>query len=824
MRLIREGTISIRIKLIIVVAVFLVLANTVLGMVLMYESKESIKSLINQRMLDISNTAADMINGDDLKSLNAEDKGTKKYNDIYNDLKVFRDNIDLEYIYAIADKGNKKFTFIVDTDEKEPGAFGSSIVYTDALYKASKGKAAVDDRAYKDEWGSFYSAYSPVMDSKGKVAGIIAVDFSAKWFDSQIAKQTDSFLISTLAALLLGVLLIVIFTHNLMKKMRELNNELMDLSYEVDDLTHLLSREVRINHDAALYLDDNDPVGGDEIHVFRKKVHAMKEEIHGYINDSNVQANRMINVLASDYHGVYYVDLKADRGVCYRSHSKLKEGQGLNPGDTFPFKETFDAYADAYVDEKYREEFRSYSNIEKIRDYLEDEPAVVFHYIVNIDGEESYEMIKISAVQNNERTGERIDEVAFVFADVDVETRVSIEQRNELIDALYSAREASEAKTVFLSNMSHEIRTPMNAIIGLDHLALNDPDIPEKTRKQLEQIGISARHLLKIINDILDMTRIETGKMILNEKEFSMPDLLEQINAMIGGQCEDKGIIYSSEIKGDVAEYYLGDEMKLKQIMINILGNAVKFTPAGKTVDFIVEKTAHYDDKSTFVFTMKDTGKGMDKDFIPKLFDTFSQEEQNITDHYGSTGLGMPITKSLVEMMNGKINVESEKGKGTTFKVTVTLADCTVKKEEAAGDSTQPATDLAGKRILLAEDMSINAQIISMILAMQQIEVECAEDGQQAVDKFSEKPEWYYDAILMDIRMPVMNGLEATAAIRDMDRSDAVNIPIIALTANAFSEDVQRSIQAGMNAHLSKPVEPDELFETLESFFKVTKS
>ena len=525
------------------------------------------------------------------------------------------------------------------------------------------------------------------------------------------------------------------------------------------------------------------------------------------------------------------------------------------------------------------------------------------------------------------------------------------ESREALRDALSAAEEANKAKTAFLSNMSHEIRTPMNTIIGLDNIALNEPDLPETTKTYLEKIGNSAHHLLGIINDILDMSRIESGRMSIRNEEFSFAKSLEQVNTIIGGQCREKGVDYDCQVIGSVEDYYIGDDMKLRQVMINILGNAVKFTPEGGKITFQVEETARFDRRSTLKMTFSDTGIGMSKEYIPRIFDAFSQENSSTTSKYGSTGLGMPITRSLVELMNGHIEVESEKGKGTTFTVTITLRlsdrkpddelegvmhpeelcvlvidddpiacehasvilgqvgvtcetalsgteglemvkmryarreaynlilvdwkmpgmdglETTRQIRKSVGEETpiiiltsyswediaeeartagvdtfvakplfagsvldefreafakknasliRETVDLKGRRILLAEDMAVNAEIMVMVLAMREIETDHAENGWIAVQKFAESDPGYYDAILMDMRMPEMDGLEATRTIRAMEREDAKTIPIIALTANAFDEDVQRSMQAGLNAHLSKPVEPEVLFRTLES-------
>ncbi len=379
--------------------------------------------------------------------------------------------------------------------------------------------------------------------------------------------------------------------------------------------------------------------------------------------------------------------------------------------------------------------------------------------------------------------------------------------------------EASRAKTAFLSNMSHEIRTPMNAIIGLNSLALEDAGLSQTTRDHLQKIGTSAHHLLGVINDILDISRIESGSMSLKNAKFPFAQELEQVNAIVTAQCRDKGIKYTCSVKDGVADYYVGDDMKLRQILINILGNAVKFTPEGGSVSLAVEALTGDGEKRPLRFTITDTGIGIGKEFLPRMFDAFTLEDESYTSKHGSTGLGLSITKSFVELMDGHIDVESEKGVGSKFIVTVTLQESPRNGDEHEVPGAQqgkPRATLAGRMILLAEDVPVNAEIMTMVLSMREMKVECAENGRIAVEMFKAHEPGYYSAILMDVRMPEMDGLEATRVIRSMDREDAKNIPIIALTANAFDEDVQNSLQAGLNAHLSKPVEPDLLYATLE--------
>jgi PAS domain S-box-containing protein len=402
------------------------------------------------------------------------------------------------------------------------------------------------------------------------------------------------------------------------------------------------------------------------------------------------------------------------------------------------------------------------------------------------------------------------------------------EQREVLSKALEEANRANKAKTLFLSNMSHEIRTPMNAIIGLDTIALHDPAISETTREYLNKISASAHHLLGIINDILDMSRIESGRMVIKQEEFSLSKMLDRVNAIISAQCSDKGLRYEYRMTGREGTCFIGDEMKLRQVLVNILGNAVKFTARGGTVTFTVEETARFGGKATLRFLVSDTGIGISKDYLPLIFDAFSQEDSSSTNEYGSTGLGMAIAKNIVELMNGNITVESEKGKGTAFTVTVTLPESEQKNPEVESPSPRetkaaPAdgvSKLAGRRVLLAEDIMVNAEIIMMLLSMKKMEVEHALNGRIAVEKFAQHDPGYYDTVLMDIRMPEMDGLEATKRIRAMEREDAKTVPIIALTANDFDKDVKRSMQAGLSAHLTKPVEPDMLFKMLEDLIK----
>ena len=515
--------------------------------------------------------------------------------------------------------------------------------------------------------------------------------------------------------------------------------------------------------------------------------------------------------------------------------------------------------------------------------------------------------------------------------------------------ALSEAKQANVAKTAFLSRMSHEIRTPMNAIIGLGTLAIHEPELTPSLQRYLSKISTSAKYLLSLINDILDMSRIESGRMDLKKEEFSFSNFLDLVNTMADGQCRDRELEYECIVNSQLADFYIGDDTKLRQVLINILGNAVKFTSPGGRVSLTVEQVSSFNGQATLRFSIADTGIGMDKEYLPKLFEPFSQEDSSNTSKYGGSGLGLAITKNIITLMNGDITVDSEKGKGSTFTITVSLKEVDKKQSahslnldpkdlrvliidddpvackhthivlEEIGiasetclsgpealklisthharcedfnlilvDLRMPEQDgivvskairemmgdvatiiitayswleveqearaagvdsflakpvfastvlqefkqilqrkqqehkdvikeakLEGRRILLAEDVQINAEIMIQLLDILQISVDHVENGQLAVEKFKSQPVGYYDAILMDVRMPVMDGLAATKAIRALDKADCQLIPIISMTANAFDEDVQLSMQAGMNAHLTKPVEPELLEHTL---------
>ena len=394
----------------------------------------------------------------------------------------------------------------------------------------------------------------------------------------------------------------------------------------------------------------------------------------------------------------------------------------------------------------------------------------------------------------------------------------------EQLEAKLQVTEASNrAKASFLASISHEMRTPMNVILGLASIALKDPELPPQAREQLEKIGQSGRHLLDMINRILEWNQIEIGALKLKTEEFSVSGALDQVNAIVHTLCQEKGLTYEVSMEG-TAFRCLGDEVQYKQMLLSLLDNAVKYTDAPGTVSLEVDCVSAEEAVRTLRFVVKDTGVGISPEFLPKIFEVFSQEDASSTNRYGGSGLSLAVVKRVVDLAGGTIEVESEKNVGTTFTLTVPLPYAGEEQGPAEGAAEQPEItfSLAGRRILIVEDLPENAEIVADLLELEEMETERAENGQIALDMFSASQPGYYDAILMDLRMPVMDGLEAARHIRALDRADAGRIPIIALTANSFESDVRASLEAGMNAHLAKPADADELYETLRRWIQRT--
>ncbi|MBR6013220.1 MAG: response regulator [Selenomonadaceae bacterium] len=683
--------------------------------------------------------------------------------------------------------------------------------------------------------------------------------------------------------------------------------------------------------------------------------HPITGEIIAFISEQEADNEKVENllidkILARQFDMVSYLS-EGNYGVVVGDAARITKG------NIFPLtlKGRYTEYLKNQVipvlhgDEESKKAMIDSLKLETVQKKIFEKEPYVVNITCKIDGEVYYKRFDFFSVDP------RANFFVILKSDTTEIQRKQIEQNKRLKETLEESKQANKAKTAFMSRISHEIRTPMNAIIGLNTIAMHEKDLSDNMKNYLEKMRTSANCLLSLINDILDMNRIESGRTTIRNAEFSFKDFVEQIESLVQTQCREKNLKFSSIMSGSIKNFYIGDDMKLKQVLMNVLSNSVKFTEPGGEISLTVECISQFENNSAFKFTVKDTGIGMEKSYLPKIFEPFSQEDAANTSKYGGSGLGLAITKNIIDIMNGSISVDSEKGVGTTFTITIPLkhsdrveekiypenfrpqdfsvlvidddpiscdhakivlaeegisADICVNGDEAlnmirlrharrdeynlilidlrmphrngieltreirkiigkdptvimltrydwfeveqealeAGvddfiakpltvsnllygfqqvtlrkkQNAKPAepVSLEGRKILVVEDMAVNAEIIMMLLEMQGMISEHAENGQIAVDMFKEKPPGYYSAVLMDIRMPVMDGLKATETIRALDRDDAKTIPILAMTANAFDEDVQRSLQAGMNAHLAKPVDPELLFKSLQEFIK----
>lgn len=414
-------------------------------------------------------------------------------------------------------------------------------------------------------------------------------------------------------------------------------------------------------------------------------------------------------------------------------------------------------------------------------------------------------------------------------------------QQKALQKALQTAEEANQAKSLFFLNMSHDIRTPMNAIVGFATLLEQEAYSEERVREYTEKILSSSRLLLSLINDVLDISQIENGKTVLNTSEIDLGELVKELDTMIRPQTQEHRQEFCVRLEETVHTVLLGDRIRITQIMMNILNNAVKYTPDGGRIDFIASTAPlQTGDRTEVCFTVRDTGIGISRDFVENIYEPFSREKNKFVDGIQGTGLGLAITRNLVDLMGGLIEVDSEPGKGSTFTVRFQLQSVNVQNSDmrssnlhspdikdtrgtgfsqragGQGEKTEVRSlPLQGIRILAAEDNELNAEILSELLRIAGAECEIVPNGQEAVRRFQELQPEACNLILMDVSMPVMDGYEAARSIRKLDCEKAGTIPIIAMTANAFTEDREKSRAAGMNAHLSKPVDVGKLIQTI---------
>ena len=515
--------------------------------------------------------------------------------------------------------------------------------------------------------------------------------------------------------------------------------------------------------------------------------------------------------LKEDYYQIIYPDLNCgEEQGCY---SKAVEHHFLNQ----------------WICDEDKENVEKWLSIENINQILKEQDYVEYKYRRRSPaGELEWCLTSFSVVEREK--GEPVT-VTLSIRSIDEIVKHEEQQKQLLIDAVKRAEVASQAKSTFLSNVSHDIRTPLNIILGMAKIAKINIEDQKKVQECLDNITVSGNHLFGLINDVLDMSQIESGKMNLSEEEFSLSQLISEVLLLLVPKMEEKKLRYKIDTTKINRYQVIGDALKLKQVLVNLLDNAIKFTQEGGCINFRVkEKKSVMPGKGLYEFVVEDNGIGMSKEFMSRLFEPFARAENSGYSKQEGTGLGLPIAKNIVKMMAGDIRCYSALGKGSKFVVTVYLAlseraqenekennilDVLEKKEKKTEDSPH---DYSKNRVLIVDDDEMNLDIAEQFLATIGIQVEKASNGKEAFERLLETPEGYFDLIFMDMRMPVMNGYDTTIAIRKQERKDLQSIPIIALTADAFATDIRRAKEAGMDSYLSKPIWMEQLLDCIKQW------
>lgn len=486
--------------------------------------------------------------------------------------------------------------------------------------------------------------------------------------------------------------------------------------------------------------------------------------------------------------------------------------------DYFIGVKSFDEFILRYItliQEDWKEKYRKKLDFQNIENEIMKKKELYFEYLQK-EKNETYSWFS-TRIFPNEWTDEKREIIVIIAPEKS--RKMNVQKELVMREALRLAEKANKAKTEFLSHMSHDIRTPLNAVIGMTTIAKIYAGNREKVEECLEKITVSSKYILALINNILDMSKIESGKMTLNFSPFSIQKVVGDIKTVISPQIEEKKQKLQIHISDDIKEYYVGDVIRTKQILMNIIGNAIKFTPSGGTIYFSVISTKIGMKKDTIRFEIKDTGIGMSEELVKHVFEPFVQEMDRSEIVVEGTGLGLPITKNLVYLLNGKISVESQLGKGSTFIIELPFEQIKIGEEKKSGhskSSKKVKPEFPKElRILIAEDNDINLEIITTLLEMNGFIVESANNGKEVLEKFKDSIPGYYCLIFMDVKMPVMDGLEATKRIRQLDKKDAKTVPIIAMTANVFKEDMCEAEEAGMNDYLIKPLDMELVLEKI---------
>ena len=525
-----------------------------------------------------------------------------------------------------------------------------------------------------------------------------------------------------------------------------------------------------------------------------------REEEFRQANAARITYGKVAQALAGDYFSIYVVDPDTDQFVEYSSTEEYDNLGVEKAGEDF--FNLSRKNMDRLICSEDRERFLRIFHKDKVMSILERDGSFTMKYRLMTGGIPIWVSMKATLLEDSDGR-----HLIIGTNNIDAQMKRELEYRRNVEEARTSARND------FLANMSHDIRTPMNAIVGYTNIARSHSDDAEMVSNALEKIGSSSHYLLSLINDILDISKIESGKMQLSCAPCDLGDVFRRIEDITALQAKNKSLVISYDHSGVLHYKVNADELRIEQILINIISNAIKYTPEGKTVDLIAGEEPAGEGRYRYRFIIRDTGIGISEEYLPHIFESFTREEKTTVSRIQGTGLGLAITARVVELMGGTISVRSTLGEGSEF--TVELELDSLENEEITEETGDAPADLTGHRVLLVEDNDINAEIAAMILSQYGIAADRAENGQIGVEQVRRHEPGYYDAVLMDIQMPVMNGYEATKAIRTLPGASVQSLPIIAMSANAYDEDVRNCLEAGMNAHIAKPFNPDNLLKLL---------
>ena len=519
--------------------------------------------------------------------------------------------------------------------------------------------------------------------------------------------------------------------------------------------------------------------------------------------EDRITYSRIAQALAGDYFSIYVVDPVTDRFFQYTATKEFDTLQVEKEGEDFFNLSRKNMRRLIYPEDKDR--FMAVFTKKRIMSILKRDGSFTTKYRLMFDEEPVYVSMKATLLEDHE--GEHL-----IVGTNNIDAQMKREQ--EYQQKMAEAR--TTAKNDFLANMSHDIRTPMNAIVGYTNIANANLDNPQIIEDSLAKIGSSSHFLLSLINDILDISKIESGKMQLSIGKCNLAAIFQRIEDITVIQAKQKKLRLTYDHERIRHFHVIADELRIEQVLVNIAGNAIKYTPEGKTVDLTaIEEAGSLPGRAKYRFVIKDTGIGISEEYLPHIFESFTREENTTINRVQGTGLGLAITAKVVELMGGKISVKSKLNEGSEFTVELELE--IDEPEETVSKEEQKTNDISGSHILIVEDNDINAEIAIMILQQFGLQADRAVNGSAGLEIVRENPN-KYDAVLMDIQMPVMNGYEATRAIRQLKDPYFQNLPIIAMSANAFDDDVRDCLNAGMNDHIAKPFQPDELLKLLQKY------